>query len=243
MTAGTRNSSQGRHLFGAAALAFGIATLIRHDYRDLGQLRSLLNAADGPFVVYIVAAALIVGGAAIQLRRTSKTGAAVLGGLYLLFALLAVPPIVAAPRIYNNEGNFFEQFSLLTGALLVYGHRQEIGRVFLGLCAGSFALEQAFYLKTTADLVPKWIPPGPMFWATATTVFFALAAVALLANRRALLAARLLAIMVGSFGVLVWIPMLVAQPGSYANWSETAETFAIAATAWILAEILGERRG
>jgi hypothetical protein len=112
----------------------------------------------------------------------------------------------------------------------------------LGICAASFTLEQAFYLHATASLVPKWLPPSPMFWAVTTTVLFALAAVALLANRLALLAARLLTMMLVIFGLLVWAPLLFSDPRSHVNWSETVETFAIAGTAWILADLLGEYR-
>ena len=182
-----------------------------------------------------------------------KSGAAVLGAVYLVFALLCVPEIVAAPRIYNSWGNFFEQFSLLTGAAIVYARLSSawsretlnrIGRILLGICAASFTLEQAFYLGATASLVPKWIPPSQMFWAVTTTVLFALAAVALLANRMALLAARLLTVMLVIFGLLVWVPLLLSDRHNHANWSETAETFAIAGAAWILADLLGDyRRG
>jgi hypothetical protein len=117
-----------------------------------------------------------------------------------------------------------------------------ISCILLGICAASFALEQAFYLGPTATLVPKWIPPTPMFWAVATTVLFALAAVALLTNRMALLATRLLTMMLVIFGLLVWVPLLLSDPHSHTNWSETAETFAIAGAAWILADLLGECR-
>jgi hypothetical protein len=81
-----------------------------------------------------------------------------------------------------------------------------------------------------------------MFWAVATTVAFALAAVALLTNRMALLATRLLTTMIVIFGLLVWVPLLLSDPHSHANWSETAETFAIAGVAWILADLLSEYR-
>jgi hypothetical protein len=79
-----------------------------------------------------------------------------------------------------------------------------------------------------------------MFWAVTTTVLFALAAVALLANRMALLAARLLTMMLAIFGVLVWVPWLLSDPHNHTNWGENAETFAIAGAAWILADLLGE---
>jgi hypothetical protein len=79
-------------------------------------------------------------------------------------------------------------------------------------------------------------------WAVTTTVLFALAAAALLTNRMALLATRLLTMMLVIFGLLVWIPLLLSAPHNHMNWSETAETFAIAGAAWILADILGEYR-
>jgi hypothetical protein len=58
----------------------------------------------------------------------------------------------------------------------------------------------------------------------------------------ALLAARLLTVMVGSFGLLVWVPLILSDPHNHTNWSENAETFAIAAAAWVLADLLGEYR-
>jgi hypothetical protein len=242
MTESAPNSSLGHHVFGVAALAFGLITLVWHDYNGWHQPR---------YLVYTAAAALIFGGAAMQLGRTAKTGAIVLGAVYLIFALQCVPGIVAAPRIYNSWGNFFEQFSLVAGAAIVYARwssawsresLNRIGRILLGLCTASFTLEQAFYLRATAGLVPKWLPPSQMFWAVTTTVLFALAAVALLTNRTALLATRLLTLMLAIFGLLVWVPLLLADPHSHTNWSETTETFAIAGTAWILADLLGESR-
>jgi hypothetical protein len=240
MTESKPSSNLGRHLFGVAAFAFGLITLAWHVYNDWHL---------PPFLVYLAAVALVLGGAAMQFRRTAKAGAAVLGAVYFAFALACVPRIVATPRVYNSWGNFFEQFSLVAGAAIVFARLSSawsretlnrIGRILLGICAASFTLEQAFYLAATASLVPKWLPPGQMFWAVATTVLFALAAVALLANRMALLATRLLTMMLVLFGLLVWVPLLLSDAHSHTNWSETAETFAIAGTAWILADLLGE---
>jgi hypothetical protein len=231
-------ANPGRHVFGVAAVTFGVVMLARHVYNGWHL---------PPYVVYPAAAAVIFGGAAIQLRRGEKIGGAILVAVYLAFALGCVPPIVAAPKIYNNWGNFFEQFSLVTGAAMLYARsagsawsREALSRIFFGICVASFTLEQAIYLGATAPLVPKWIPPTQMFWAITTTVFFALAAAALLTNRMALVASRLLAIMLAIFGLIVWLPLLILHPHSATNWSETAETFAIAAVAWILADLLSD---
>src|SRR5579863_7775721 len=165
MSASTPSWKLGRHVFGVASLAFGLITLVWHDYSGGHPLR---------YIVYAAAAAQIMGGAAIQFRRLAKTGAAVLGAAYLVFTLLCVPGIVAKPQIYNSWGNFFEQFSLLTGAAIIYAHAsstwspetvRRIGLILLGICTASFTLEQACYLHATANLVPKWLPPSQMFWA------------------------------------------------------------------------------
>lgn len=234
------SSNLGRHVFGAADLAFGVITLAWHEYNGWHLPQ---------YIVYPAAAAEIFGGTAIQFRRSAKTGAVILGAVYLAFALGCVPQIFVKPQVYNSWGNFFEQFSLVAGAAIVYARlssrcSQEtlnrIGRILLGICTASFTLEQATYLGATASLVPKWLPPTQMFWAVATTVLFALAAVALLANRMALLATRLLTLMLVIFGLLVWVPLILSDPHSHANWSETAETFAIAGAVWILADLLGQ---
>jgi len=60
----TPSSNLGHHVFGVAALAFGLITLAWHDYNDSHQL---------PYIVYAAAAALIFGGAAIQFRWTANT--------------------------------------------------------------------------------------------------------------------------------------------------------------------------
>ncbi len=243
MTVSALSLNLGRHVYGVAAMAFGLIILAWHDYNGWHQPR---------YLVYAAAIALLFGGAAIQFRGVAaKIGAAVLAAVYLVFALQCVPGILAAPRVYNSWGNFFEQFSLVAGAVIVYAHlstawspemQNRIGSILVGICTASFTLEQAFYLQPTATLVPKWLPPSQMFWAVATTVFFALAAVALLTNRMALLTARLLTMMLVIFGLFVWIPLLLSDRHSHTNWSETAETFAIAGTAWILADLLGEYR-
>ena len=241
MTQSTLRSKLGGHVFGVAVLASGLITLFWHDATGSNQPR---------YLVFAAAAAQIIGGVAIQFPRVAKMGAAIIAAAYLALALLCVPGIIAEPQIYNSWGNFFEQFSLVTGAAIAYARwssacsqqtLNRIGRILLGICVASFSLEQAFYLHATAVLVPKWLPPGQMFWAVTTTAFFSLAAMALIANRMALLAARLLTIMLVSFGILVWVPLLVSGPHNHSNWSEFAETFAIAGAAWILADLLGER--
>jgi hypothetical protein len=196
-----------------------------------------------------VATAQVVGGVAIQWSKTTKFGAVVLGIVYLFFALRWVPHIVAEPQVFDRWGNFFEQFSLVCGATIVYASMSSgqewakklshVGRILFGVCVVSFTLGQAVYLSDTADFVPKWLPPGQMFWAVTTTIAFALAAIAILSGLLALLASRLTAAMIVIFGLLVWLPRLIADPHSQLNWAGNAQNLAIAGAAWIVADYLG----
>jgi hypothetical protein len=231
------NLNLGRHVFGTAALAFGLVALVWP--RAPGN---------GAVFGYAGAFAQIVGGLALQFRPTARFGAVLSGAMFLIVTGERVPHIIAMPQIYNSWGNFFEQVCLMIGAALAYVQTTRpksdvplrICRIALGICVVSFTVAQAVYFGSTVTLVPKWLPPSQTFWAVATTGALALAALALIANRSALLATRLLTIMIGSFGIFVWVPSLVSDPHNHGHWSETVETFAIAGTAWILADILGQ---
>ena len=186
---------------------------------------------------------------AIQFPKTARVGALALGILYFIFALLWAPFIIKEPLVYDRWGNFFEQFSIVSGALIVYAtfgrspserptKTAQMGYLFFAICVISFTLEQVFYLSATASFVPKWIPPGQMFWAVATTVAFALATIALLAQRVALLASRLLTAMIVGFQVFVWLPAPFADPHKIINWAGNAQNLAITGAAWIVADFL-----
>jgi uncharacterized membrane protein YphA (DoxX/SURF4 family) len=164
-----------------------------------------------------------------------------------------VPRIAAEPRVFDRWGNFFEQFSLVSAALIVYASLSlsdsekpstaaRIGYLFFGICVVSFTTEQLLYLSGTAAFVPKWIPPGQMFWAIATTIAFALAAIALLSGRSALLASRLLTAMLVGFGLLVWLPAPFADPHKMINWAGNAQNLAITGAAWIVVDFLSPKR-
>lgn len=91
-------------------------------------------------------------------------------------------------------------------------------------------------------MVPKWIPPGPLFWAYATGAAHVAAALALLSGIQARLAAGLLTAMFAVFAVLVRAPLAFAAPGSHLNWVMNAMNLALTGAAWVVADSLAERR-
>jgi hypothetical protein len=233
----------GRYLFGTAALALGVASLVLHV-----QLVSAWTLPGRAVFLDVTAAAQIAGGILIQFPRSARVGALILLVVYAVFACTFVPEIFAQPGVYASWGDVFYALGLVVGAVVAYAlaspstpkekSAANAAVIVFGLCNISYAIEQLEFFARTASLVPKWIPLGGSFWTIVTTIAFALAGVSMLVRYNALLASRLLTVMLLIFGVTIWIPMLIAQPGHAGNWSEGLETFALAGSAWIVADYL-----
>jgi hypothetical protein len=229
----------GRIVFGAAAVLFGVIALMWYDADTWQNLRQIWRLPMGAAIGGCLMIAQIAGGAGLLHRDTARVGSMVLVVVYSLFSIACVPAIVAVPTVYAQYGSFFEQYCCLCGAIAI-AQTSAVGRAAarlgLGFCAISFTLSQVIYLRFTAQLVPTWIPPNQKFWAILTTAAFGLAAAAIIVNREARLAIRLMTLMLALFGALVWIPRLVTHPESHGNWSEFALTWLITGAAWTVAD-------
>ena len=237
-----------RVVFGASAVLFGVIALMWHDADTWQNLQHIWSLPLGTVIGGCLMIAQIAGGVGVLYLRTARLASLVLGVVYLCFSLACVPDIIAAANIYDKYGgSFFVFFSWFCGAIALYAATEadaaravvlsRLARLGLGLCAISFTLGQALLLRDTAQLVPKWIPPNQMFWAILTTIAFALAAIAILVNRRARLAMRMMTLMLALFGLLVWVPRLFAHPRSHFSWSECVLTFLVAGAAWMVADL------
>ncbi len=228
-------------------MSYGVIDLVWHQVTSLGGI------SHPNILVYVMVMLEFIGGLTLQFRRTSKIGAVVLCVVFLVFSLYLLPPILQTPLVFAPWGNFFEEFSILVGGFLVLASTvlsdrkiaakvEQVAYISFGICVVTYALYQLLYLTYTASLVPKWIPPGEMFWAIATTIAFALAAIAVLSNHSALLASWLLTAMLTLFGLLIWVPACIIHPHTLDNWTENAQNLSIAGTAWIAAEYLSKRK-
>jgi hypothetical protein len=234
-------------VFGASAVLLGVTALMWYDSDTWQTLREIWRLPFGTVIGGCLMIVQIAGGIGMQHPRTVRWASMALGLVYSLFSLACIPGIVAAPTVYDRYGSFFEQFCALCGAIALYAATEanaaraaafgRVARLGLGACAVSFTLSQIIYLDFTAALVPKWIPPNQRFWAILTTFAFALAAVAILVNRQARLAMRLMTLMLALFGALVWIPLLIAHPHAHLNWSELGLTFLITGATWMVADL------
>jgi uncharacterized membrane protein YphA (DoxX/SURF4 family) len=176
----------------------------------------------------------------------------VLAIVYFTFALFWLPRVIGYPRIAGTWVGFFEEFALVAAAVVVYAssapHRSaravrtaQIGGFLFGICVFSFGLGHLSALPQTADMVPKWIPPGPYFWAAATGIAFLLASGAILSGVLAVLASRLVTLMLVIFGAFIWVPALFGHFLEHTVWGGNAINLAIVGAAWIVADSVASR--
>lgn len=237
-----------RIVFGASAVLYGVIALMWHDADTWQTLMHVWSLPLGVVIGWCLMVLLIAGGIGMQHPRTAHLASIVLGAVFLCFSLAGIPDILAASSLFERYGgSFFQMFSLFCGAMALYAATEaraaaraavlgKVARIGLGVCAISFTLSQILYLRHTADLVPRWIPPNQMFWTILTTIAFGLAALAMLIHRQARLAAGMMTLMLALFAVLVWVPRLVVHPEAHGNWSEFCLTFLITGAAWTVAD-------
>lgn len=242
----------GRHVYGLTAIALGILGLIFRDFAAVWQpIENLIGGVDRKPAALIYAAGFLVAGIATLWRKTARVGVLVLAGLHLLSMMGWIPRVAGNWRIYGTWNGFFELCSLVLGGVISYAllapasaawraRTIQASHYLYGICLLSFGVGHFTALKETAGFVPQWLPPGQMFWAVATGVFYWLAAAAVVLNIRAALAARLVTVMMLGFAVLAWGPIVLGRPEHF-TWAGTVITVALASAAWVVADSLSQR--
>lgn len=249
----TLSSNLGSRVYGLAAIALGLIGLIWGDFATVWQpVQPGVPHRDA--LAYIVAVCFLLGGTAIQWRQTARAGALVLIILYFMSALLWLPRVVGYPQLFGTWSGFAEQFALAAAGIVAFAsvavasrestravRTAQTGRYLFGVCVIVLGLSHFFAISETASMVPKWIPPGQQFWAVATGVAHMLAGIAILSGVMAVLASRLLTVMLVGFGALVWAPSLFEDPHVHMAWAGNAINLAWVGAAWVVADWIGSR--
>jgi uncharacterized membrane protein YphA (DoxX/SURF4 family) len=211
-----------------AAIVLGVMGLISGDFATDWQ-RVPPNTLLREPLAYLTAFFEIGAGIAIYWRRSARLGALLLINLYAIFTVLWIIQAVKVPWVYDGWGNVFEELSLVIGGLAAYaalappdsawaGRVGVISRIF-AVCPISFGIVHLLNLAVVAQWTPGWIPPGQMFWAIATAVFFFLAAASILLGIASHVAAALLTAQILGFEILVWLPKAIETPRSHFAWA------------------------
>jgi uncharacterized membrane protein YphA (DoxX/SURF4 family) len=254
MTAENTTMGFGWRVYGLGVMAMGLACLAFGAF-DPGQPVPA-NFPARTVLAYAAGAFMVVAAAAGEWRRTAAWGAAALTVYYTLFVVILMNGrlLLRDYAVFVTYENIAEQLAIAAGGLIVYATTAKIdavlaarltrlGRLAFGVCALVFGGAHFVYMKNTASLVPKWLPPTQEFWGYATGVGFVAAGVAILTGVQARLAAILLTAMLVSFALLVHEPMLLADHSSHFNWTESTENLAVMGAAWVVADSLARPTG
>jgi len=96
---------------------FGVIALMWHDAETWLALCRIWRLPFGTITGACLVISQIAGGLGIVFPRTARLASIVLGVVYAFFSLACIPGIIARPTVYAQNGSFFEQFSLLCGAI------------------------------------------------------------------------------------------------------------------------------
>jgi len=235
----------GIYAYAAGAIALGLIGIAWGDFASSWQLVGPAVPAR-TLLAYFTAACELGAGLLLLWPRTARAGAALLTVLFSVFTLLWIVRALADPRIYDSWGNVFEELSLVIAGLVLcaaLGPREsalarretQIGRLY-GICVVSFGVVHVFDFPGLPAFVPKWIPPGQLFWAVTTTVCFFLAALAILSGVLSALAMRWLTAMILGFELLLWLPKLFSTPHDHFVWSANGISCALTGACWVVAD-------
>jgi uncharacterized membrane protein YphA (DoxX/SURF4 family) len=235
----------GRHVYGFAALLFGIVGLT---FQDFGSVWQPIDAGIPGYTALaaMAAFAFTIAGLALQTRALTRLGAVIAGLLYLVFAVRWGGRVINMPQVLAVWLGVAEQMAMVIAAfVLVAGEHPSAvhaARLAFGICLLVFGAAHLVYVSETAAMTPAWLPPGTRFWALATGGFHILAGLAFLSGMLPLLAARLATAMFAGFGILVWAPQLAANPHSHMVWCGNAQNLALTGAAWVMTDAIGRFR-
>jgi uncharacterized membrane protein YphA (DoxX/SURF4 family) len=235
----------GFYAYAIGAIALGIIGLASGDFAHSWQ-HVPAGVPGRTAFAYLAAALELAGGVALLWPRVARVGAAMLTAVYSVFTLFWIAKALEDPKIYDSWGNVFEELSLviaglvLLAALAPRGSALALRESFIArsyaACVISFGVVHVVYFAGLPGYVPKWIPPGQLFWAVTTTVCFFLAAASILTGILVTIAMRLLTAMIAGFWLFVWVPVLVTAPREHTAWSANGISFTLAAACWVVSD-------
>lgn len=254
----------GMFLYAAGSIAAGIFDLIWGDFEAAHQpIQALGDHIPGRAVLaFLTAVCLIGGGTAILWRRFARAGAWTLAAIYLIFAAFWLPRFYTAihylgfklavvaglfagigqQAILVVAAGILVQASLAERGSFSTGRAALLARWTFGVSSIAFGLAHLTGVPQVAAMVPQWLPLGQSVWAILTGIAFVAAGVAMLSGILDVLAARLLALMLFLFSVLVLARAPLARPHDHIAWGSNAYNLAAVGAAWMFAESLALRR-
>jgi uncharacterized membrane protein len=247
-----RITGRGQVVFALSLLALGVLSLGSGDFALVWQP----VPADMPgraFLAYVSGAMLCATGVGLLIRRaTTPVGFVLTVYTFIWLLALHVPRVIAHPLQEATWGGSGEIMTLVSASWILYASSATPGsRLYFPSLVGAKAirwarmlfaagiplvgLEHLVYGQDTADFVPAWLPDR-LAWAYCTGAAHIAAGLAIALSLLPRLAAALETLMMGLFTVLVWVPMVIANPAQRFDWTALWMSTVITAAGWIVVE-------
>lgn len=247
-------------LYSLATIATGLLDIIWRQFEASHQPLKALGHIPGEQALAVIAGILLAAaGIALLWRRSVRTGATASAIIYVIFALFWVPKFFAITHVMGFRigvlafilGGAAEQVLLAAAALIIYvatatsdSARRDrpaiAARCMVGLPPILFGLSHLINLHGYRPFVPHWAPFA-LFWVALTGTAFLLAGSAIVSGIKAVLAARMLALMLLLFEFMVEIPPIFAHPHSQGAWGGALYNLTAIGVCWMFAELIGGR--
>jgi uncharacterized membrane protein len=254
-----RISGIGHALFGISVAGLAILSLVYGNFAPI--LDPFPLKLPWPEVwVYGSGAILLAAGAGLFSPRTALASTMIIAVFESAWVVTRVRSLFLAPLVVGSWYGVGEALGPLVGAWILCAmlRRQngrssvtvmtgpramQVARVLFGASCVAYGAAHFAYAKYTAAMVPAWLPDH-LGLVYLTGAAHAAAGLGLLAGVLPRLAAKLEAVMLSLFGILVWLPNFFTHPlpgwasPVQVQWSETLLTFLLAGSAWIVAASL-----
>ena len=220
-------STIGRIFFGAGIAGIGLMHFFFKGFRPLLAPLPPEDTASIQVLIYVIASYLIVSGLLIAAGKSIRMVAGLLGIVLLLFFLIGHLPnrIRFNPEILGAWTDAIKILAISGGAfILSHTDNNTDNRLFLPLQIATkagiyffafmlvaFGTDHFLYAAFVNTLVPTWMPlPG--FWTYFTGIALIAAGIAIATKFRVYKVARLLALMLFLWLLLLHIPYAFQRP-------------------------------
>lgn len=244
MRGGRRTIDANALPYAAGAIGLAVITFL---YRDFAlQWQPVPAGIPRRETLVLVSAALLGLGGLLALLPRAGFLRLLLPAQYLIWAVaLQVPVVLAKPGVGSLLG-FAEVLALAMGGAALFlgrqpGNTRTVLRILFGLCPIIFGISHFVYAGFTASMVPAWLPER-LYWAYFTGAAHIAAGLAIIAGVAAPAAATLLAVMCGSFVVLLHAPRVFAAPSNRLEWTMLFIALSITGAAWLARGLTGAGR-
>lgn len=244
--------SAGHALFAAAMIWLGVMGLSKGDFVQVWQpVPRWVPAREA--LAYLCAFLSLASGIGMLWQRTAAVAARVIFASLMVWLLaLRLPNLFFQTPVVLVAWTFGSTAVMVAAAWVLYvwfagdGDRQRLGRfagdtgvriarALYGLSLIPFGLAHFLYLDATTVLIPQWLP-WHAAWAYLTGAAFIAAGLAVTFGVFGRLAAALSTLQLGLFGLIVWVPRVVAGTVNEFQWGEFVVTCALTAGAWVVAD-------